>query len=436
MIPSLRSRLNVTLWLFGACAAGFVFALLLLVAATRPADALEVPGVGGVVQDPVGTVTKVVEPKSEPAAPAADAPTPAAPAADTPTLAPPSASTPKPAPPAAASPKPALAPIANTVAKVTPSDPLPTAADPTVESPGRPPAGDTPTLLDPTEGAPGLDALSGVTDQLPAVVLPALDLGTIDVDGDGGLPTITLPKADLGGINTDGGDGLSLTLPALDLGGINTDGDDDGLSLTLPALDLGDINTDGDNGLQLTLPAVDLGAVGTGSGGLTLPSLAPASIDLGGVPPPLQPPDLSDPDLPGLGGAARRLTAPTDAPLPLTSDGATVLDAFASPQEPAGAFELVARRAGGVGAFVSASSTSAPFNRQPFDMPTSPSNPSAPTTSSGAAGDGPTRTQTLVWNFAIVLAIAALALEASRWFALRNRLPQSQFLTLLIERPG
>jgi hypothetical protein len=40
------------------------------------------------------------------------------------------------------------------------------------------------------------------------------------------------------------------------------------------------------------------------------------------------------------------------------------------------------------------------------------------------------------WDYGVLLATVALALEASRRLAMRIRLPQPQFLALLIERPG
>jgi hypothetical protein len=63
-----------------------------------------------------------------------------------------------------------------------------------------------------------------------------------------------------------------------------------------------------------------------------------------------------------------------------------------------------------------------------------PPAPAAPAGTSGPADGG--RAPTLLLNFAIVLAAAALALVASRLVALYQRLPRTQFLTVLIERPG
>ena len=85
-----RPKISTVWLLFGACAFGFVLGLVLLVAHSRPAAALEIPkidapevDVAGVVRDPVGTVTEVVPKVPLPEAAARKAETPG-PAAETP----------------------------------------------------------------------------------------------------------------------------------------------------------------------------------------------------------------------------------------------------------------------------------------------------------------------------------------------------------------
>jgi hypothetical protein len=99
--------------------------------------------------------------------------------------------------------------------------------------------------------------------------------------------------------------------------------------------------------------------------------------------------------------------------------------------------DLVARTPSTPSGGVASPSTDMPHPIVP--APASVPAPAAPMTAGTAgsgAGDGPTRTQTLVWNLAIVAAIAAFVVETSRRIALSTHLPQSQFLTVLIERPG
>ena len=76
---------------------------------------------------------------------------------------------------------------------------------------------------------------------------------------------------------------------------------------------------------------------------------------------------------------------------------------------------------------------SVPYNAVPADAPLAPASP-APSPSS--SDSGPTRAPTFVLTFAVLLATIALGHELSRRFALADQVPQSQFLTVLIERPG
>ena len=234
MTRSLPRPTISTIWLlFGACAFGFVLGLVLLVANSRPAGALEIPqidgpkiDVTGVLRDPVGTVTEVA-----------------------------------------------------------PKVPLPEAADRKAETPGPAPVTPPPVQL-PTVQSPKV--------ALPKVALPKVDLNqVVPLASDRhALPVVTLPTIDLGGVDPAASHGLSVTLPSVDLGSI-----DPGLGGALPTV---------------TLPRADLG--GLSDGHVDLPSVEiPA------------PPSLA-PTLPhspvDLGGSARRLQAPTDAPYPLNSGGA------------------------------------------------------------------------------------------------------------------
>jgi hypothetical protein len=312
-----RATIDAALWLLVALASAAGFVILMLLLTSRPAAALDVPSVGAVAQDPVGTLTKTVadvaaaEPAGQPAAPSPKAAAPVAPvtAAVTPVL------------------DRVVAPVTTVVEDVV---------KPATQRVVTPVLGIVEDVTPPIAGA-----LEPVTGTIDAVVTPAARHVVTPVTG----------------IVDD-----------------------------------------------LISPSPD------------------ATV------------------LPDLGGAVRRLTAPTAAPLPLTSDASRRTEPPASPIPATGTEQFgsaigaaeVTRAPGAR----TATTPPAPRDRAPFDMPAdAPAPPLAPAGPSSPA-DGATRAPTLLVNFAIVLAVVALALVASRLVALYQRLPRTQFLTVLIERPG
>jgi hypothetical protein len=335
-----RPTINTVWLLFGACAFGFALGLVLLVANSRPAAALDVPKLDVSKIDAAGLVHDAV----------------------------------------------------GAVAEVAPTLPLPEAANGEAETPGS--ATVTPPKVELPKVALGTVALNqivpGASDQhaLPAVTLPTIDLGSIDPTASGG-PSVTLPSVDLGSIDP----GLGGALPTIDL----------------PHADLGGVA-----GGRVDLPSVEIPAPS---------SLAPV-LPRSPVDPDPAPVQLATGDL---GGAVRRLQAPTDAPFPLipaTPLAVTTADARASgPEHHA--------RASATNALES-TPVSVPYDAVPADAPVSPAT-SAPGSSSGP---GSTRAPTFVFTFAVLLATIALGHQLSRYIALRDQVPHSQFLTVLIERPG
>ena len=144
---------------------------------------------------------------------------------------------------------------------------------------------------------------------------------------------------------------------------------------------------------------------------------------------------------PPQGSAGRRgsdALVPTGAPFPQITDPASFPIAPSS-------LAAVEHDAGSQAASRGTSAPSGPaasrvgigaVDPAPFDVPAAPQ-PAAPvpSTTSGS-GDGPNRAPTLLLNFAILCAAIALAHEISRGIGRYVRLPRSQFLTVLIERPG
>ncbi len=271
-----------------------------------------------------------------------------------------------------------------TVAEVAPNIPLPEAADRNAETPGTATVTPPPVELPPVE--------------LPPVELPKVELNQVVpvAAHPSALPAVQLPTIDLGRVDVRAGSGPLVRLPSVDLGSI-----DAGLGGVLP---------------EITLPRADLGAIAGDH--VDLPSVEiPAPSRAPVVPPTslhLPPVDL--------GGAARRLQAPTDAPYPLIPGGASALP----PPTPAPLAHAVRSASAPV------PHDAAPYDAVPADAPASPAAP-APSSSSDSGG---TRAPTFVFNFAVLLATIALGHELSRRIALLDHVPTSQFLTVLIERPG
>jgi hypothetical protein len=331
-----RATINATVWLFGAllCVAGFAVVMLLL--SSRPAAALDLPSVGSVVHDPVGTVTKTVD----------DA-------------VPVSSDASNPAPTEAAATQPATRPAADAPALLAPVD---TAIEPVTDAVERvttPVAG----IVD--DAAPAVThALTPVTDAVDGVVAPTAQrvIAPVAVVVDGVVEDVVAPAAQ-----------------------------------------------------RVVTPVA-------------------------GVVDDLTPSSSSGPTAPSFGGTARRLTAPTVAPFPLTTDASSSTSPPALPITATGTEQFGVRmgaervtRASGAR---TATAPPAPRDHVPFDMPAD--TPAAPLAPGGTSSpnDGGSRAPTPLLNFAIVHTTDALALVPSRLVALHQGLPRTQFLTVLIERPG
>jgi hypothetical protein len=265
----------------------------------------------------------------------------------------------------------------------TPTVSLPKAADPIAETPGGPPASSAPAAASPGPVAPGL---GGITQTVAAPIENVVAPIT------GGVANVAEPVVN------------NVVAPVVD-------------KVATPLLN--DVVIPVVNGVVAPVAGV-VDDVGRPLGG----ALAPVT--------PIPPPDLSSgPRTPSSGGTARRLLAPTGAPIPLTSDVAVAGTAAAMGTEPPLGLPARASSVTRASAVPVPTPLPTPRDHRPLDLPAQSVPPPA-TPSTGDNGRAPT----FVFHFAIVLAAAVLALEASRRLALLNRLPQTQFLTVLIERPG
>ena len=185
----------------------------------------------------------------------------------------------------------------------------------------------------------------------------------------------------------------------------------------------------------ITVPPIQLGPIDTGA---VLPPVTVPSIHVGGPKTPTLP--IPRGATPGLGGAARSdALVPTGAPFPQITDPASfpiAPSSLAAVEHDAGSQAASRGASAPSGPAASRASGSAPSTPAPFDVPAAPQPAApAPSTTSGS-GDGPNRAPTLLLDFAILCAAIALAHEISRGIGRYVRLPRSQFLTVLIERPG
>ena len=478
--PQVRSTITTCLWCLGACALGVVGALVLLVLGSRPAAALPITTgtVTNLAKQPVATVTSIVQPS----APASHAPpsTSSAPAA-------PKVTTSKPAAPSAAVADVVSKPVAaiTTVTKPHTTATANPPAHPTKSAPALAESLDTTVPLPVPAGRGGSTRLPSVAPDwrqpvlpdvsLPQLPVPALPLAPLPVPDvkvpapqklvspartvpalslpspslpidlpilGGGASAAKLPELQLPTVLPELHVGLpSVALPDVDLGGLlpalvpSVQLPIDLPSIDLPSIDLGGVDVGSHT--VVTLPAiggdsVGGGSIGPGLGGV-LPHVPLPDVDLGGVAPPASPVEASTPESTGV--HARGYSTPSHAGSePVAQVPGAIPDTAAS------ATTLPHERRTFEGEDAPAAM------RAPFEAPASmpdgipgpfaPVAPIAPAPAAPGSGDGPNRAPTFLFTFAVALAAIALAEELSRRLALRDHLPSSQFLTVLIERPG